>query len=65
MSDDRELIWVTKEQAKQFKELDNAKAQSKLALEVIESKKLDLKGELGIICTSGSKSTLNFFFTIL
>lgn len=46
MSEDRELIWVTKEQATQFKELDTVESQAIMATEIIAKKKLDISSEL-------------------
>ena len=46
MSDNKELIWVTKEQAAQFKELDTVEHQSKVATEIVRQKGLDIESEL-------------------
>ena len=43
---EKELIWVTKEQADQFKELDTAEHQSKIALKILETKSLDIQSDL-------------------
>lgn len=46
MSDGRELIWVTEEQAAQFKALSTVEQQALMATEIVARKKLDISSEL-------------------
>lgn len=46
MEQAKELIWVSKEYAEEYKKLDTVQAQAKLAKEILEAKKIDISSEM-------------------
>lgn len=49
MSNNKELIWVSKEFAAQYNELETLEAQERIAKEVLEKKRLDLSSEYELL----------------